>query len=73
MTTKAKILKTIREYCVNCSGGVREEVARCTVTKCELCEYRMGKDPHPARSGPKTMPWLKKNSETEEEIEGVSK
>ena len=63
MTTKAKILKTIREYCVNCSGGVREEVARCTVTNCELYEYRMGKDPRPARKGPKCFPVQKKNVE----------
>ena len=73
MTTKAQILRTIRTYCVGCSGGSEKEVAHCTVKKCELYEFRMGKDPRPARSGPKVMPWLKRNSEAEEEIEGVSK
>ena len=63
MTTKAQILKTIRAYCIGCSGGSEKEVAYCTVKKCELYEYRMGKDPRPARSGPRIMPWLKKKSE----------
>ena len=66
MTTKAQILKTIRAYCINCSGGVREEVARCTVTYCELYEYRMGKDPRPARKGPKCFPGQKKKTAEEE-------
>lgn len=49
MTTKAAILKTIRAYCIQCSGGDKTEVKRCTVVKCELYPYRMGKDPNPFR------------------------
>ena len=59
MTTKAQILKTIRAYCIGCSGGSEKEVAHCTIKTCELYEYRMGKDPRPIRSGPKVVPWLK--------------
>ena len=70
MTTKTQILKVIRAYCIGCSGGSEKEVSHCTITHCELYPYRMGKDPRPARSGPKTMPWLKKNSESEGKNEG---
>ena len=69
MTTKAQILKTIRAYCVGCSDGSEKEVALCTVKKCELYEFRMGKDPRPARSGPKVMPWLKKKNESGNKID----
>jgi len=69
MTTKAQILKTIREYCIGCSGGVRDEVARCTVTDCELYPYRMGKDPHPVRKGPKVLPWHTKNKNDKENMD----
>jgi len=70
MTTKAQILKAVRAYCVGCSGGSEKEVAHCTVKKCELYQFRMGKDPHPARTGPKVLPWLKKKSESEDKNEG---
>lgn len=65
MTTKAQILKAIRAYCIGCSGGSEKEVSLCTIKNCELYQFRMGKDPNPARSGPKVVPWLKNNSKSE--------
>ena len=45
MTTKATILRTIREHCIGCMGGMQSEVEKCTAPKCKLFEYRMGRDP----------------------------
>ena len=39
-------LKAIRAYCIECSGGVMPEVKLCTITRCELYDFRMGKNPH---------------------------
>ena len=47
MTTKATILRTIREHCIECMGGMQAEVERCTAPECKMFEYRMGKDPKP--------------------------
>ena len=47
MTTKSSILRTIREHCIECMGGMQSEVERCTSPKCNLFSYRMGKDPNP--------------------------
>lgn len=53
MTTKTEILKIIRANCIECSGGSRHEADLCTSTKCNLWPLRFGKDPNPARTGPK--------------------
>ena len=39
-------LKAIRQKCVDCSGGSIAEVAACTITRCALHPFRMGKNPH---------------------------
>jgi hypothetical protein len=38
-------LQAIRETCVECSGGSRAEVARCTARSCPLWPFRFGLDP----------------------------
>jgi len=38
-------LKSIRLYCVGCSGGQRKEVALCVIPDCPLFPYRFGKRP----------------------------
>ena len=42
---KTKIVKLIREYCIDCSGDSLKEVRLCTNTDCKLYLLRMGKDP----------------------------
>jgi hypothetical protein len=42
--TKVKSpLRSIREYCIDCSGGSSAEVKLCPVVKCSLFAYRFGK------------------------------
>lgn len=43
------LLRVIRQKCTDCCGGVRAEVDRCTVTKCALHPYRMGRNPFRAK------------------------
>lgn len=38
-------IKSIRAFCVGCSGGNRSEVKHCPVVDCPLFPYRMGKRP----------------------------
>lgn len=37
--------KAIRAKCIECSNGSPKEVLECTVKKCALYPFRMGKDP----------------------------
>lgn len=36
-------IKAIQAYCIECSGGMTKEVRLCTVEKCPIFPYRMGK------------------------------
>lgn len=47
MTTKANILSAIRQKCLDCSCYQPNEVRNCSLTKCDLWPYRMGRDPEP--------------------------
>lgn len=38
-------LKAIRQNCIDCCCGHVAEVKQCTVTKCALYPFRMGKNP----------------------------
>lgn len=39
--------KVIRDHCLDCMGGSREEVKRCTAEKsCKLFPWRLGKNPY---------------------------
>ena len=38
-------IKSIREYCIGCSGGSKGEVRLCPVVNCPLYPYRMGHRP----------------------------
>lgn len=38
-------IKSIREYCIGCSGGSKGEVRLCPVIDCPLYPYRMGHRP----------------------------
>ena len=51
MTTKAKILKAMRDKCLDCSCYQPQEVKLCPVQTCELWPFRFGKDPNPSRRG----------------------
>lgn len=50
MTTKASILRTIREHCLECMGGSPSEVDKCTAPKCNLFALRYGVDPKPNKA-----------------------
>lgn len=47
--TKSKILKQIRLFCLACMGERGVEVLSCTASKCELYDFRQGKDPYPVK------------------------
>jgi hypothetical protein len=47
MTTKAEVLKTIKEFCIECSGGSRHIAWHCHIETCPLHKFRRGKDPNP--------------------------
>ena len=36
--------KAIRAKCIDCMGGDKSEVRKCTATKCPLFPFRMGKE-----------------------------
>jgi hypothetical protein len=40
--------KRIRAKCLDCCGGVRPEIAKCTTRRCPLWPVRLGKDPNRA-------------------------
>lgn len=48
---KKPLLRAIREKCLDCCCGVQSEVRLCTVVKCPLYPYRMGKNPFSERKG----------------------
>jgi len=48
-------LKAIKKHCIECMGGVKKEVARCTAPKCALFNYRDGHNPKLA-GGPGLSP-----------------
>ena len=56
MTAKAKILKTIRAKCLDCSCYQPQEIKFCPVQTFELWPFQFGKDPSPARRGFATKP-----------------
>ena len=43
---KLKVLKNIKERCLDCSGYVHAEVRNCEQVDCELYPFRMGKNPN---------------------------
>ena len=47
MTTKAGILRAIRQKCLDCSCHQPSEVKDCQLTACSLWPFRMGNDPCP--------------------------
>jgi hypothetical protein len=40
------VLKAIKRYCLDCSGGCGSEVRDCTHTTCDLHPFREGKNPN---------------------------
>lgn len=38
--TKAELLSAIRRKCLDCSGGMRNEVKGCKIRDCPLHQYR---------------------------------
>jgi len=40
-------LKAIRAKCLDCCCGQMKEVKECTITRCALWPYRMGRRPTP--------------------------
>lgn len=43
--SKQNLLRAIRGFCVECSGGSQSEARRCTAVHCQLWPYRMGRNP----------------------------
>jgi hypothetical protein len=56
MTTKGKILKAIREKCLDCCCNSPKEVKLCQVgnnpkgNRCSLYPFRFGSDPNPSKA-----------------------
>ena len=44
-TTKASLLKTIHQKCMDCSAYQPKEIELCPSDDCPLYPFRMGKDP----------------------------
>lgn len=44
-TKELSPLKAIRLNCLECSGGLSEEVRQCPITTCPVYPFRFGKDP----------------------------
>lgn len=42
-------VKAIREFCIDCCGGVPGEVKTCTSANCALHPFRLGKNPYRAK------------------------
>ena len=40
--SKSTLVKAIKENCLECGGGSRSELDRCTVQHCPLWLYRLG-------------------------------
>jgi hypothetical protein len=38
-----KLLKVIKSFCLDCVGGNKAEVKKCSAPKCSLYPHRMGK------------------------------
>ncbi len=49
MTTKAALLRKIREFCVFCVCGDMDAIRDCLEPQCSLYPFRMGTDPTPSR------------------------
>jgi len=62
MTTKAEVLKAIRNNCLDCCCGSRGEVARCHLLGCSLHPYRFGRDPNPSTRQSHQKPMFHKGS-----------
>lgn len=39
-------VKSIRQYCLDCSCGSKSEVKNCLIPDCPLYPYRLGKNPN---------------------------
>ena len=39
-------VKAIREFCIECCGGVSNEVKTCPAVNCKLYAFRFGKNPN---------------------------
>jgi hypothetical protein len=48
---KRNPIEVMRLFCVQCMGGNRAEVRRCTAPGCALFPYRLGKNPFTDRKG----------------------
>ena len=48
MSEKVRVLKCIREHCLDCCGGSPKEVRFCTSTGCSLWLLRFGSKPKSA-------------------------
>ena len=42
-------VKAIREFCLDCCGGQREEVKLCPSERCALHAFRFGRNPYRAK------------------------
>lgn len=45
-------IKAIRQHCIECSGGSKQECRECTIQDCPLWPFRMGHNPNIKR-GPR--------------------
>ncbi len=43
--SKAEVLRAIRQNCIDCAGGARDEAKYCSALDCPLWPYRFGATP----------------------------
>jgi len=55
-------IKSIRAYCLECSGGSPKEVRLCVIPECPLYPYRLGKNPNRGGEGHQEGGVLLKNT-----------
>jgi hypothetical protein len=69
--SKAALWKAIRSFCIECMGGSKAEIERCTAPKCPLYPWRLGAGNSIYKSGrkPTGRPFRKP---TDRETESVS-
>lgn len=62
MSKRMTPLKAIRAKCLECSNDQPKEVKLCSISKCDLFEFRFGKNPNRKGIGFKGVVDLKKAS-----------
>jgi hypothetical protein len=71
--SKAALWKAIRGFCLECMGGSKAEIEKCTAPNCPLYPWRLGAGNSTYKSGRKSTgrPFLKLTNRAAESISGA--